>query len=76
MLIDQEIELQPDEELAWAIEEFRKRKLDAIDAQLRELGVDPTKEETTAEPVGDLTSEPVGDLRTERVGSLRTVRRT
>jgi hypothetical protein len=30
-----------DEQLAWAIEEFRKRKLDAIDAQLRALGVEP-----------------------------------
>jgi hypothetical protein len=33
-----------DEQLQWAIEEFRKRKLDAIDAQLRELGFDPTTE--------------------------------
>lgn len=33
-----------DEELQWAIEEFRKRKLEAIDAQLRELGIDPTIE--------------------------------
>jgi hypothetical protein len=63
-----------DEELAWAIEAFRKRKLDEIDAQLCELGVDPTKEEVTAEPVGKLTSEPVGELRTERVGALRSVR--
>ena len=29
-----------DEQLQWAIEEFRKRKIDAIDAQLRDLGVD------------------------------------
>jgi hypothetical protein len=33
-----------DEQLQWVIEEFRKRKLDAIDAQLRELGVDPAAE--------------------------------
>ena len=37
-----------DEELQRAIEEFRKRKLDAIDAQLRELGVDPTEQDNDA----------------------------
>ena len=37
-----------DEELGWAVEEFRKRKLVAIDAQLRELGVDPTAQESAA----------------------------
>jgi hypothetical protein len=41
----EEISLPVDEELAWAIEEFRKRKLDAIDAQLRELGVDPSAQD-------------------------------
>jgi hypothetical protein len=34
-----------DEQLAWAIEEFRKRKLDEIDAALRELGVEPPQME-------------------------------
>jgi hypothetical protein len=34
--------LEPvDEQLARAIEEFRRRKLDAIDAELIDLGVDP-----------------------------------
>jgi hypothetical protein len=33
---------EADEQLQWAIEEFRKRKLDAIDVHLRELGIDPT----------------------------------
>jgi len=37
-----------DEQLRSAIEEFRKRKLDAIDSQLRELGVDPTERDSTA----------------------------
>jgi hypothetical protein len=37
----EEFSLPVDEPLAMAIEEFRKRKLDAIDAQLRELGVEP-----------------------------------
>jgi len=37
--------MKADEELAWAIEEFRRRKLDAIDAKLCELGVDPTAED-------------------------------
>jgi hypothetical protein len=70
----EEISLPVDEELAWAIEAFRKQKLHEIDAQLRELGVNPTKEEVAAEPVGKLTSGPVGELCTELVGSLRTVR--
>ena len=39
---------EADEQLQWAIEEFRKRKLDAIDVQLRELGVDPTEQESAA----------------------------
>jgi hypothetical protein len=33
-----------DEQLQWAIEEFRARKLAEIDAQLRELGVDPASQ--------------------------------
>jgi len=37
-----------DDQLAWAIEEYRKRRLDEIDRQLRELGVDPTT--VAAEP--------------------------
>jgi 3-methyladenine DNA glycosylase Tag len=37
-----------DEQLALAIEEFRARKLDAINAQLRELGVDPTEQNSAA----------------------------
>jgi hypothetical protein len=37
-----------DEDLQWAIEEFRKRKLDAIDAHQRELGVDPTAQDSAA----------------------------
>jgi hypothetical protein len=37
-----------DEELQWAIEQFRARKLAAIDAQLRELGVDPTADAEAA----------------------------
>jgi hypothetical protein len=31
-----------DDKLAFAVEEYRGRRLDAIDAELRELGVDPT----------------------------------
>jgi hypothetical protein len=31
-----------DDELQWAIEQYRKRRLDAIDAELRALGVDPS----------------------------------
>jgi ribosome assembly protein YihI (activator of Der GTPase) len=38
ILIDRE---PADEQLQKAIEEFRQRKIDAIDAQLRKLGVDP-----------------------------------
>jgi hypothetical protein len=34
-----------DEQLAWAIEEFRRRRLDAIDAELKALGVEPPKPE-------------------------------
>jgi hypothetical protein len=41
----EEIALPIDEQLAWALEEFRKRKLDSIDAELRELGVDPTAQD-------------------------------
>jgi hypothetical protein len=37
-----------DEQLLRAIEEFRKRKLDAIGAQLSELGVDPAQQESSA----------------------------
>lgn len=37
-----------DEQLRQAIEEFRKRKLDAIDAELRELGVDPSEQDSGA----------------------------
>jgi hypothetical protein len=32
-----------DEQLQWAIEEFRKRKLDAIDSELVDLGVNPSE---------------------------------
>jgi hypothetical protein len=35
-----------DEELQRASEEYRKRKLDAIDAQLRELGVNATEQDS------------------------------
>jgi hypothetical protein len=31
----------PDEQLAWAIEEYRKRRIGQIDAQLRKLGFEP-----------------------------------
>jgi hypothetical protein len=43
-----------DEQLSWAIEEFRKRKLDEIDEQIRKLGFEPPqmqeREQQTTEP--------------------------
>jgi hypothetical protein len=42
-----DLALDIDEALARAIEELRMRKLDAIDAQLREVGVAPPQMATT-----------------------------
>jgi hypothetical protein len=54
----EEFSLPVDEPLAMAIEEFRKRKLDAIDAQLRELGVEPPQ-------MKGADSKPVAPSRTK-----------
>jgi hypothetical protein len=42
-----EVVLEIDEELARAIEARRQRELAAIDAQLRELGVEPPRDSAT-----------------------------